>query len=248
MGWEGFPVLDVRGLIGRIFRKDNIPLALAIGSTVGAIAAATGAGVLPWLRGQPVEYNPELAVLTLTLVAIIWYTYFTYGSTVLARESLEYAIQLDEEEHARLLDRLSPRIAMLRQSVEALPSGQPDHQLEILNFNLWQEKDVTELEEWCGRLGPYPTRIATDTATALRSLYSTISHAQEANRRGGALWDTYDWNVWTVQRAIAEKGLDELVNFVSASRAVKLLGHRYPRRWEKDFRSSGNPRSSEPSS
>lgn len=34
--------------------------------------------VFPLLRAEPATYNPELAVLTATLVAVIWYTYFTY--------------------------------------------------------------------------------------------------------------------------------------------------------------------------
>ena len=48
------------------------------------------------------EYNPNLAVLTLTLIAVIWYTYFTYRSV--HREPRAYLLlQLDYEPQLEIL-------------------------------------------------------------------------------------------------------------------------------------------------
>lgn len=49
--------------------------------SVVALALATGPGIASALgRGQALQYSPETAVLTATLIAIIWYTAYTYES------------------------------------------------------------------------------------------------------------------------------------------------------------------------
>jgi hypothetical protein len=52
-------------------KRFRVPLAVAWTASVGSVAAAVG----PNLGGQ---YSPSTAVLTLTLIAVVWYTYFTY--------------------------------------------------------------------------------------------------------------------------------------------------------------------------
>jgi hypothetical protein len=54
-------------------RRFRLPLAIAWGASVTGV----GLAVAPWFFG-PSNYDPGVAVLTATLVAVIWYTYFTY--------------------------------------------------------------------------------------------------------------------------------------------------------------------------
>jgi hypothetical protein len=73
--------------VRRVPRRFWKPLGIAWAATVVAVVLAT------IQRG---EYSPNLAVLTLTLIAVVWYTYFTYRSV--HREPPAYLLpQLDYE-------------------------------------------------------------------------------------------------------------------------------------------------------
>ena len=54
--------------------RSRIPVAIAVLSSAAALILA----LLP-ARHEPHRYDAGLAVLTATLVAIIWYTFFTFG-------------------------------------------------------------------------------------------------------------------------------------------------------------------------
>ncbi len=47
-------------------------------STILSLLFSTGSGIYALLKNQSITYEPELAILTITLVAIIWYTGYTY--------------------------------------------------------------------------------------------------------------------------------------------------------------------------
>ena len=71
-----------------------MPRILAFISTLVSAFLALLTGIVGLPNGQGAPYSPEVAVLTATLVAIIWYTAFTY-------EALEESRERDQRELAR---------------------------------------------------------------------------------------------------------------------------------------------------
>ncbi len=74
------------------------PIWVVSAYTLLSISAAT---VVPWLVYGTVEYDAGLAVLTLTLIAVVWYTYLTHELTVNAEESLNLSRSLIKEREKR---------------------------------------------------------------------------------------------------------------------------------------------------
>jgi hypothetical protein len=103
-------------------RRFRLPLAVAWTATVGAIAAAVG----PNLGGQ---YSPSIAVLTLTLISVIWYTYFTYREV--HREEpgrIEVTMELSEYKAYALLITIgnpTPRVLSARLFMDLWVDDEP---------------------------------------------------------------------------------------------------------------------------
>lgn len=62
---------------------------VAWAASVASIALAVAPGLFAWSTGSKPRYDPTLAVLTATVIALVWYTCFTYESV----------------EHQRITDR-----------------------------------------------------------------------------------------------------------------------------------------------
>jgi hypothetical protein len=54
--------------------RERAALTIAVLATVLAVVLS----VAPVLSDSPARYSPQLAVLTATLIAVVWYTYFTF--------------------------------------------------------------------------------------------------------------------------------------------------------------------------
>lgn len=95
---------------------------IAVLATCTSLLLALFPGVLAMLTGQRAEYDAALAVLTATLVAVIWYTQFTFEALHLARTR-----DFDKRQRARrtlatgLLDELSWLDGLLCQVIQHGP-------------------------------------------------------------------------------------------------------------------------------
>ena len=70
------------------------PRQYALWSSAIALLLALGTGILALVTGETAPYSPEVAVLTATLVAVVWYTAFT-------NETLQYGRERDQRELRR---------------------------------------------------------------------------------------------------------------------------------------------------
>lgn len=69
--------------------------------TAVAFALAAWPGIEALSAGRAVSYDAGLAVLTATLITIIWYTHFTYEAVEASRESAEATRKLAQLQEAR---------------------------------------------------------------------------------------------------------------------------------------------------
>jgi hypothetical protein len=85
---------------------------------------AVGTGLASIITGAHPRYSPEVAVLTVTLIAIIWYTAFTYETLTFARER-----DLQELRRARasLATALLSELRWLYSILEDFARGQALH-------------------------------------------------------------------------------------------------------------------------
>jgi hypothetical protein len=110
-----------RLLLKRLARNVDRPLLVAwLGS-----AAAAALAVLPVAFGSR-TYDPGVAVLTATLIAIIWYTYFTHGLVRSAREQsdlIQEQLRSLRRENQQASYRLIGSALSLREGVTVLRDG-----------------------------------------------------------------------------------------------------------------------------
>jgi len=71
---------------------------IAISFTVISLLGAVGPGIPTLVHREIPPYNAMLAITTATLIAVIWYTAFTYDSLTTARDSLEFERERDSQE------------------------------------------------------------------------------------------------------------------------------------------------------
>lgn len=123
-------ILEEIGIaIKRIWRV-RVP----VGLSLVAIAAAVAPGVVD-LSFSLDGYSAELAVLTITAIAIIWYTFFTYGSIDHLRRTQESAAEGDRRRLFYIADQL-------RKFVQDLPD-RIDHP-SLQHATPWQQ--IFEIE------------------------------------------------------------------------------------------------------
>ena len=112
-------------------REFRAPLAVAWSATLVSVCLA----LAPGLRGG--IYDPTLAVLTATLVSLIWYTYFTY-QTGHRRAPVRVALGLDLE---NIVGGLAFRPRIINASAEPLTIS--------LSFELWVDGVAIPLGRFC---------------------------------------------------------------------------------------------------
>jgi hypothetical protein len=96
------------------------PVWIAIGFTLLSITAAA---LVPWILFPSVRYDPSLAVLTLTLIAVVWYTYLTYMLATHAENTLNISRQqIDEREKRDAAQARSLRIRIASHLTSLYPT------------------------------------------------------------------------------------------------------------------------------
>lgn len=88
-----------------------------------AVALGIGPGWSVFWSPKTVEYDPTIAVLTATLVALIWTAYYTYR--VVKRSEFEFERSEGKRERARLalLVSVAAELGNIKMSLDVLASG-----------------------------------------------------------------------------------------------------------------------------
>lgn len=114
---------------------------------------ALGLAIVPNIGGA---YNPMLAILTLTLIAIVWYTYFTYCA-VNREESTIIQISLFEVKGDASSTAIRPRVknltkrtVQIRPELEIWIDKQPLPQSDFFSGNV--PSFLVPYDEWIGNV------------------------------------------------------------------------------------------------
>ena len=116
--------------------------------------------------GRSVCYDPMLAILTSTLVILVWYTYFTYRLNVSAESSLRHAHEILASQQRSNLLGLHLLVSDLQRFVEKLPLVDRGFDTKITVVELWEDRQLEQLRHYTQSLGLYES-LQADAATGL---------------------------------------------------------------------------------
>lgn len=212
------------GLRSFLFRSPARRLASA--ASIVAAVAATGPGIVDPAGST---YAPDVAVLTLTLIAIIWYTCFTYESNELASEAYRYARRAADEAFRRDLDRLRATLSTVRDALRELGSA-PDErsQRQFQSAGVWSEAQESELWTLGSALGPAPALDAQKLSKSLRWMRTQLEDLRSEDPSSGFKWQRFPWDEWERHHAAATETAHTLRMIIWGSeRSLERFG-RYP--------------------
>lgn len=177
---------------------------LAIAASVLAVVLALIYGLLDWwgVVEGPSKYDPSVAILTVTAIAVIWYTCFTFESIQQTRRQQRVAQRQNE-------DRLIHLSRLLRRYVGRLPSGAAVSD-GLRNASLWRESDLKSLQQVASDLGEAPAQDAAEVVSDLRWLGDRCRAVKETDPRSGYSFRGFPREEWDERRDRASEKLRHL--------------------------------------
>lgn len=158
--------------------------------------------------GPGSRYDANLAVLTATLVAILWYTCFTY-------EAVEDARALSYRAERASVSTLTILVQQVLDQLEELPKlGRNDDAADfrIRGTTVWREGDLDQLQRLATYLGPASAERAGHATTSLRWLGERIAEVRRVDPAYGYRWQRFPWQPWTDTMERAESDLKALLS------------------------------------
>ena len=161
---------------------------------------------LPLIHGDdPVSYNAALAVLTATLVALVWYTCFTY-------ESLEHLRESAVETRDQIRTAIFARAGRLLATLDQLPPDE-GHGGEVMgDVATWESQELTELEGLAALHGPATANSAAEAVGALRWIDEKVQEVKGTSKLQGYRWQKFPWDKWENLMATAKRALGAVAN------------------------------------
>ncbi len=182
----------------------NWPFATSLAFTAAAV-------VLAIIPGG--AYDATLAILTGTLIAVIWYTYFTYRAveaSEVQRREIEAMRRRRNLEFLQLVQSFVQRL-------EALPDSAPTAG-RVVKAQSWELAEVSRLEVLLSEVGPSTTSRTATACNALRSLRDFIDRKKrEKESKSGAAFPESEVSEYLSNRATA---LDYLRIYSDLSKGV----------------------------
>lgn len=185
--------------------------------TILALVAAILPGVLDWpgWGGLLPRYNANLAVLTITAVAIIWYTAFTYRTLEQTHWS---RLQSMAWEH----DKLCVLARYLLKALEAI-QDEPEYEL-LRTASVWTSRQEDQLLESMHLLGGEMEFILARCVSHLRWLRAAIGRIQVEDQGTSSLeFRQLNIDKWRDHRAQAQISLLSILK-ESEQRSIKIYG------------------------
>ena len=148
---------------------------------------AIGLAVAPGLLGKA-TYHAGLAVLTATLIAVIWYAYFTWQASRTAETVLRDARRASEIDDSRRLDGLLAQVRALRKPVDELLNEQQWSDVVLHRAVLPAEKELREFVQSAAYFGSRMAGPAHDVERLLRRFSSELEKVRQEDRRSGVAY------------------------------------------------------------
>lgn len=192
----------------QMFRADFFPKVLS----VIALALGIGPGWLVFWRPVQVEYDPTIAVLTATLIALIWTAYYTYG--VVQRSEFEFGNREDARARARfaLLASISAELEHVKNALDVVASLIPSVSAAawLATPQLSQALTRTDL------LKPEESHRLTALSNALRAIASSheLVNAQASGMSAAKLLDAKERNKENCEKA--KPMIDGYIHYVES--------------------------------
>lgn len=193
------------------------PRWIAAATSILALLLAGLYGLLDWggVAG-PTVYDPSVAVLTVSAIAVIWYTCFTY-------ESIQQSRRRELLEKRKDEDRLFHYSRLIRADVRRLPRGRGAGEQDFRNASLWRESDLTGLQNAASALGETPAEWAADAVRDLRWLSDLCGEIQDTDPRSGYSFRNFPYEEWESRRQRAYRKLRHLGSLAHARRRVARM-------------------------
>ena len=171
------------------------PVIVASLSSLAAIFLAT---VPNW--GGP--YDATVAVLTATLVAVIWYTCFTYQSVAASAEQVRQTAAVKR-------NLLRTVVATIRFHLQRLPlvNNRPE---DIQHGAVWDDADIGLILQLATEYGTVAAHHATRVAPALRWVKDQVEKVQKTPQSEGYDWRLFPWTRWGEEMARANEHITRL--------------------------------------
>lgn len=158
----------------------------AVTALLSLFSAALAIGHL--FTGKPIVYDATLAVLTLTLVAVLWYMCFTYEAVELSREARRRRDSVMRRNLVAVAKDLLDLVNRLPVHAESTPFAR-----DVLQATRWNDDRVDDLLAFGVEMGLDET--AAKVASALRWLEKWVLLTQKAGPTYGfADFPIQEWN------------------------------------------------------
>lgn len=173
---------------------------------------SSGLVLYPEIVGDAV-YSPNIAVLWATLVALIWYTCFTY-------ESVE-TIRLERQESRRVAIRqLAVKARELEKNFEDIPHNEFQGRKQGTRLRpTWSDEQLEDLMSLSARVG---YDVANWAHGVLRHLHWYETHVDFLDRAAEDPIDQFAWGQWQDMAEEVKKNLRHLREFADADYRISV--------------------------
>jgi hypothetical protein len=130
-------------------------------------------------------YDVNVAILTATLLAVIWYTYFTYQSVAASAEQVRQAATVKR-------NLLRTVVATIRFHLQRLPLGN-NRPEDIQHGTVWDDADISLILQLAAEYGTVAAHHATRVAPALRWVKDQVENVQSIPQSEGYDWRLFPW-------------------------------------------------------
>lgn len=152
-------------------------------------------------------YDVTVAVLTATLLAVIWYTFYTYQSVAATAEQARLSAALKR-------NQLTSMVATVRYHLQRLPLEASNQHEQVEGAAVWEETDVGLIVQLATEYGTVAAHHATRVAPALRWLRDHVQGAKSVSgppsEKKDAFWSLFPSEEWTDEMARANAHITDL--------------------------------------